>query len=38
MLHAKYLGFNHPITGEFMEFSVEPEKEFMEILDYYKNL
>ena len=38
MLHAKYLGFNHPITKEFMEFSVEPEKEFNEILDYYKNL
>jgi len=38
MLHAQYLGFNHPITGKFMEFSVEPEKEFNEILDYYKNL
>ncbi len=38
MLHAQYLGFNHPITGKFMEFSVEPEKEFNEILEYYKNL
>ena len=38
MLHAKYLGFNHPISGKFMEFSVEPEKEFNEILEYYKNL
>ena len=38
MLHAAYLGFNHPITKEFMEFSVEPEKEFNEILEYYKNL
>ena len=37
MLHAKYLGFNHPITHEFMEFSVEPEKEFNEILDMFKN-
>ena len=38
MLHAKYLGFNHPITKKFMEFSVEPEEEFNKILDYYKNL
>ncbi len=38
MLHAQYLGFNHPITKEFMEFSVEPEKEFNEILEYYKNI
>ena len=38
MLHAKYLGFNHPITKEFMEFSVEPEPEFNEILEYYKNM
>lgn len=37
MLHAKYLGFNHPVTHEFMEFSVEPEKEFNEILDMFKN-
>ena len=37
MLHAAYLGFNHPITHEFMEFSVEPEKEFNEILDMFKN-
>ena len=38
MLHAEYLGFNHPITGKFMEFSVPPEKEFMEILEQFKNL
>lgn len=37
MLHAEYLGFNHPITHEFMEFSVEPEKEFNEILSMFKN-
>ena len=37
MLHAEYLGFNHPITKEFMEFSVSPEKEFNEILDTFKN-
>ena len=37
MLHAAYLGFNHPITHEFMEFSHEPESEFNEILDIFKN-
>jgi 23S rRNA pseudouridine1911/1915/1917 synthase len=37
MLHAEYLGFYHPITHEFMEFSKEPEKEFYEILDMFKN-
>ena len=37
MLHAFYLGFNHPITGKFMEFSVEPEKEFNEIVDMFRN-
>ena len=37
MLHAEYLGFNHPITHKFMEFSVEPEREFNEILDSFKN-
>lgn len=37
MLHAKYIGFNHPITGEFLEFSVEPEKEFLDILETFKN-
>ena len=37
MLHACYLGFNHPITKEFMEFYKEPEKEFNEILETFKN-
>lgn len=37
MLHAEYLGFNHPITHKFMEFEVKPEKEFYEILDMFKN-
>lgn len=37
MLHAYYLGFNHPITKKFMEFEVEPEKEFNEILEMFKN-
>ena len=37
MLHAKVLGFVHPITNEYLEFSVEPPARFMEILDKYKN-
>lgn len=37
MLHAEYLAFNHPRTGEWMEFQVKPEKEFYEILDMFKN-
>ncbi len=37
MLHAKYLGFNHPITKEFMEFSSPVEEEFNKILDLFKN-
>ena len=37
MLHAYYLGFNHPITGEFLEFEAPLEKKFIEILDMFKN-
>ncbi len=37
MLHAAYLGFEHPITHKFLEFEVKPEKEFLEILDMFKN-
>lgn len=37
MLHAYYLGFNHPITGRFMEFEAPLEKEFLEILEMFKN-
>lgn len=36
MLHAKEIGFIHPVTKEFMDFTVEPPKRFMEILDMYK--
>ena len=36
MLHAAYLGFEHPITGKFMEFEVEPEKEFNDILNTFR--
>lgn len=33
MLHAKVLGFNHPRTGQYMEFSVDAPKEFNDILE-----
>jgi len=37
MLHAKEIGFIHPITNKFMHFTVEPPKEFQRILEIYKN-
>ena len=37
MLHAKEIGFVHPITHEFMDFKMEPPKKFFEILEIYKN-
>jgi len=32
MLHAGFLGFVHPVTGETMEFSCEPPGEFLNVL------
>ncbi|CAM3961817.1 RluA family pseudouridine synthase [Catellicoccus marimammalium] len=32
-LHAQELGFEHPTTGEWMQFSVEPPKLFQETLE-----
>lgn len=37
MLHAKEIGFVHPITKKFMNFTIEPPKKFQEILEKYKN-
>ena len=37
MLHAKEIGFIHPITHEFMDFKVDPPSKFWEILEIYKN-
>ena len=37
MLHAKEIGFVHPVTHEFLDFMVEPPKKFFEILEIYKN-
>jgi len=36
MLHAKEIGFVHPVTKEVMDFSVDPPNEFMKILEKYK--
>lgn len=36
MLHAKEIGFVHPVTKEFMDFTVEPPEKFMEILEKYQ--
>ncbi len=33
MLHAGFLGFVHPVTGESMEFSCEPPEEFKNVLN-----
>jgi 23S rRNA pseudouridine1911/1915/1917 synthase len=37
-LHAKVIGFIHPTTKEYMEFSKEEPSEFNIIKDYLKNL
>ena len=36
MLHAKTLGFIHPITKEYLEFTSNPPKRFEEIKNTYK--
>ena len=36
MLQAEKLGFVHPTTKEYMEFTAEPPKRFQEILNIYK--
>ena len=36
MLHAKTIGFIHPITKKYLEFTSNPPKEFEEILEKYK--
>lgn len=37
LLHAYYLGFNHPTTKEFMEFTCPLEPRFEEMLNEFKN-
>ena len=37
MLHAKEIGFVHPVTHEFMDFQVDVPEQFNLILNKYKN-
>ena len=37
MVHARKIGFVHPRTHEYMEFSCEPPDKFLDILEMYKN-
>jgi len=37
-LHAARLGFTHPTSGKYMEFYVEPPKDFRDIVDFLKRL
>lgn len=36
-LHARCLGFIHPSSGEYMEFTVEPPQDMQELLEYLRN-
>lgn len=36
MLHAKILGFNHPITKQYLEFSQEEPEEFKQVMNILK--
>jgi len=36
-LHAKLLGFVHPVTNEYMEFEAEPPEEFKNLLEKLRN-
>ncbi len=36
VLHAKKLGFVHPITNEYMEFDTELPQNFKKVLNYYR--
>ncbi len=36
-LHARCIGFNHPHTGEYMEFETEPPEVFKKLVDDLRN-
>lgn len=36
-LHARLLGFVHPVTGNYVEFEAKPPKEFEELIERLKN-
>ncbi len=33
LLHAKVIGFNHPVSNEYIEFTVEPDKYFTDFIN-----
>ncbi|HIJ94459.1 MAG TPA: RluA family pseudouridine synthase [Desulfuromonadales bacterium] len=35
-LHARCLGFIHPVTGDYLEFTVEPPEDLQELLAYLR--
>ena len=37
MLHAGTLGFEHPVTGEYIEFHSDPPDEYLEIIEKLRN-
>ena len=37
MLHAGTLGFEHPVTGEYLEFHSDPPDEYLEIIEKLRN-
>ena len=37
MLHAEILGFQHPVTGQYMEFKADPPQEYLQILEKLRN-
>lgn len=36
MLHARLLGIDHPVTGEYMEFTSAPPEDMTRLLDYLR--
>ena len=36
VLHARYLGFKHPVTGKFIEFNSQPPKDMQEVIDKWR--
>lgn len=36
-LHARLIGFEHPTTHQYMEFSAEPPKEYLDLLETLRN-
>jgi 23S rRNA pseudouridine1911/1915/1917 synthase len=37
-LHARVLGFVHPVSGQYLEFSSEPPEDFMGLLGYLRRV